>query len=46
LLRRSTGEVFAPQPFSPEASLSARLQRTLLDIQYGRQEHPWSVVVE
>lgn len=28
------------------ASLAARLQRTLLDIQYGRVEHPWSVVVE
>lgn len=27
-------------------SLCGRLQRTLLDIQYGRVEHPWGTVVE
>jgi hypothetical protein len=30
----------------PGASLAVRLQRSLLDIQYGRTEHPWSVAVE
>lgn len=55
--RRSNGEVFRPQlgteaalsgsdGSSGSSSLSARLQRTLLDIQYGRVEHPWGVVVE
>lgn len=45
-LIRATGEVFTTAPFDPEANLSVRLQRTLLDIQYGRVEHPWSVAVE
>lgn len=53
-LVRSNGEVFRPHLGTEEAlsasgsegSLSARLQRTLLDIQYGRTEHPWGVVVE
>lgn len=53
-IRRSNGEVFRPHLGTEEAlsasgsegSLSARLQRTLLDIQYGRTEHPWGVVVE
>jgi hypothetical protein len=30
----------------PSGSLSARLQRSLMDIQYGRVEHPWSVPLE
>ncbi|KAI3434631.1 hypothetical protein D9Q98_002698 [Chlorella vulgaris] len=48
-LIRSNGEVYTTR-LSPEtdpgASLAVRLQRSLLDIQYGRTEHPWSVAVE
>ncbi|KAL4419522.1 hypothetical protein ABPG77_005753 [Micractinium sp. CCAP 211/92] len=46
-LVRASGEVFATAaPFDAQRSLAGRLQRALLDIQYGRVEHPWSVVVE
>lgn len=46
-LVRATGEVFSTAaPFDAQRSLAGRLQRALLDIQYGRVEHPWSVVVE
>jgi len=47
-LVRANGEVWKPRisdPSSPEA-LAPRLQRALLDIQYGRVPHPWSVPVD
>jgi hypothetical protein len=46
---RSSGEVFTTTQSAvedPAGSLSARLQRSLMDIQYGRVEHPWSVPLE
>lgn len=46
-LVRGSGEVFATKfdPTDP-SSMCARIQRTLVDIQYGRLEHPWSVPIE
>jgi hypothetical protein len=46
---RSSGEVFTTTQSAvedPAGSLSARLQRSLMDIQYGQVEHPWSVPLE
>ncbi|EFN57110.1 hypothetical protein CHLNCDRAFT_57448 [Chlorella variabilis] len=48
-LIRANGEVYRTR-FSPDddpaGSLSSRLQRALLDIQYGRVEHPWGVALD
>ena len=46
-LLRANGERVEPLVKDPTTSgaLAPRLQKTLLDIQYGRVEHPWSVRV-
>jgi branched-chain amino acid aminotransferase len=47
-LLRAQGQVYVPKVSDPghPGALAPRLQRALLDIQYGRVEHPWSEVVE
>lgn len=45
-LVRGTGEEYQAHDSGSISSLAARLQQQLLDIQYGRQEHPWSVPVD
>ena len=47
-LVRGDGEVWRPSIADPDqpGALAPRLQRALLDIQYGRVPHPWSVPVE
>lgn len=47
-LIRANGDVWRPVLRDPtsEESLARRLQKTLLDIQYGRTPHSWSHVVE
>jgi branched-chain amino acid aminotransferase len=47
-LMRANGEIWRPYVSDPSSTkaLAPRLQRALLDIQYGRTPHPWSVVIE
>jgi branched-chain amino acid aminotransferase len=48
-LVRGNGEMWQPNVSDPEdpRALAPRLQRALMDIQYGRvPSHPWSVVVD
>lgn len=48
VLVRGNGEEWRPKAADPRfpGALAPRLQRALLDIQYGRVEHPWSVPID